>query len=403
MTGARRKKHCKVVPSKGCDSTWFRDLQTDYFKSVVALANEVIDFASHTVLLFDKTRDVFARRWHYLYGLSPLTGSKSQIPTTAAMRKILHSGSAVVSVPTGGKRTPSRPVQLIAPLVLLGRPSGLLIMEAPAGSTFSVYDAYLADSVVAVAASGVDQDYDSNLLRFVEFCILHRRRFFSAFPSLDEELQGCLERILGEGDLASLAKKGMLHGNVRTPQLSASESSRLTLKYAAFYPPLSKAAEERARYYDPRIGRFISRDPMLSLDYYAVRGMDLQKLRGWQKIVTPRWLNPYVYCLNNPVNLVDPTGGCGTEVPDEITEETLKKVVELAKEYGVKDLEGIYNACENWRSWCSDDLADCQACATLECLYKLPSTLGSYKKCLEKEYPKCASMSAFRKEKKKLE
>jgi RHS repeat-associated protein len=71
----------------------------------------------------------------------------------------------------------------------------------------------------------------------------------------------------------------------------------------------------RTRYYDPKIGRFISRDPMLSLDYYAVGEMDLQKFRGLQKIVKPRWLNPYVYCLNNPVNLVDPTGGCSKKVP----------------------------------------------------------------------------------------
>ena len=46
----------------------------------------------------------------------------------------------------------------------------------------------------------------------------------------------------------------------------------------------------RARYHDPDVGRFISRDPFQGLD------TDIQ-----QK-------NRYVYVANNPVNLVDPTG-----------------------------------------------------------------------------------------------
>lgn len=46
----------------------------------------------------------------------------------------------------------------------------------------------------------------------------------------------------------------------------------------------------RARYYDPTIGRFISRDP--------VRGA----------LSNPQSLNPYSYSLNNPVNLSDPSG-----------------------------------------------------------------------------------------------
>ncbi len=42
-----------------------------------------------------------------------------------------------------------------------------------------------------------------------------------------------------------------------------------------------------ARYYDPEIGRFLSVDPLAS------------KYPGW---------GPYVYCRNNPINLIDPTG-----------------------------------------------------------------------------------------------
>ncbi len=46
----------------------------------------------------------------------------------------------------------------------------------------------------------------------------------------------------------------------------------------------------RARYYDPTIGRFISRDP--------IKGT----------LTNPQTQNPYVYSLNNPVNLSDPSG-----------------------------------------------------------------------------------------------
>jgi len=45
-----------------------------------------------------------------------------------------------------------------------------------------------------------------------------------------------------------------------------------------------------ARYYDPTIGRFITRDP----------------IKG--SIMNPQTLNPYVYCLNNPMKYVDPDG-----------------------------------------------------------------------------------------------
>ena len=45
-----------------------------------------------------------------------------------------------------------------------------------------------------------------------------------------------------------------------------------------------------ARYYDPGIGRFITPDP------------------GQPDLNDPQTLNPYVYCVNNPLRYVDPTG-----------------------------------------------------------------------------------------------
>ena len=46
----------------------------------------------------------------------------------------------------------------------------------------------------------------------------------------------------------------------------------------------------RARYYDPDLGRFLSLDPILG------------------KLSMPQTLNRYVYCMNNPLGFIDPTG-----------------------------------------------------------------------------------------------
>jgi RHS repeat-associated protein len=45
-----------------------------------------------------------------------------------------------------------------------------------------------------------------------------------------------------------------------------------------------------ARYYDPEIGRFITKDPLAG------------------EKINPQSLNSYTYCLNNPVKLIDPEG-----------------------------------------------------------------------------------------------
>jgi RHS repeat-associated protein len=71
----------------------------------------------------------------------------------------------------------------------------------------------------------------------------------------------------------------------------------------------------RARYYDPRVGRFISKDPRLSPEYYTKFqsrvGINAMRSILQSLLMKPQDLNPYVYTINNPVNLTDPTGGCG--------------------------------------------------------------------------------------------
>jgi len=60
----------------------------------------------------------------------------------------------------------------------------------------------------------------------------------------------------------------------------------------------------RARYYDSSIGRFISRDPILS-------PVKMESNFTWalpSLISRPQLLYPYIYCGNNPVNWIDPRG-----------------------------------------------------------------------------------------------
>ena len=62
----------------------------------------------------------------------------------------------------------------------------------------------------------------------------------------------------------------------------------------------------RARYYDTRVGRFISRDPILT-------PMQIEGHIGWllpylNLVSQPQSLHPYVYVQNNPINRVDPFG-----------------------------------------------------------------------------------------------
>jgi RHS repeat-associated protein len=76
----------------------------------------------------------------------------------------------------------------------------------------------------------------------------------------------------------------------------------------------------RARQYDPHIGRFTSRDPVFG------------------KFREPLTLHMYLYCLNNPTNLVDPNGlwsiwGLLVGEPDwEPTEEQREELEEGFKE-----------------------------------------------------------------------
>ncbi len=66
----------------------------------------------------------------------------------------------------------------------------------------------------------------------------------------------------------------------------------------------------RARYYDPSIGRFISEDPHWNLGnmIYGDRAHEEDAIKQPDIQAISQANNLYVYCLNNPILLVDPTG-----------------------------------------------------------------------------------------------
>ncbi len=80
------------------------------------------------------------------------------------------------------------------------------------------------------------------------------------------------------------------------------------------------------RYYDPTIGRFISKDPLT-----GEKG-------------SPQTLNRYVYCLNNPLKYIDPAG-TETEPPDpQQTAEEVFKRLQYIDPNALNEVQGLLDA-----------------------------------------------------------
>jgi len=106
----------------------------------------------------------------------------------------------------------------------------------------------------------------------------------------------------------------------------------------------------RARYYEPNIGRFTQEDPVWQFNstFGILPLQQLIFIYGFiygsspnERFISPQDNNPYAYCANNPVNMIDPSGlwgipgtnWCGgnwsggiPKTPDNMTPEERKRM-----------------------------------------------------------------------------
>ncbi len=137
----------------------------------------------------------------------------------------------------------------------------------------------------------------------------------------------------------------------------------------------------RARQYDPKLGRFLQPDPRTPSSFEQLRtslaaAMPAMADTLEELLSIPQALNPYAYVMNNPLNLVDPSGegicDAASPIPDLVMSLTdafglLAKVMGEIASFIVGVLWGIFGAiCTIIQIWQCDLTLDLKILATLD-------------------------------------
>jgi len=224
------------------------EVPIEYLRTLVSIANEVLDFYIHDVVLFDKRSNAFSHNWHFITGYSRRRIDASAIKREGFLRDILLYGQTRIGLPRMfedsrrlGKDT------MLVPLYIAKEPVGILGLSPPEGQKFTRYDAYLATCVAQVLASAFSQGAKRNILEPLQFCMLHRRHFLAAMPTLNEVLNEYLGRILSQREFAFLPIDARAFGNIRLAEIPRTADDPIKLNFGEIIGKVGFDARSRAR------------------------------------------------------------------------------------------------------------------------------------------------------------
>ena len=105
----------------------------------------------------------------------------------------------------------------------------------------------------------------------------------------------------------------------------------------------------RARYYDPTSGRFTAVDPLISLRFFDLKSnLQLFGLDTSLPSCISLYLHQYLYCSNDPVNIIDLSGLYTLiELNESLHEEAIIRQAELSR-VPIRGLTKVHGEIGHW-------------------------------------------------------